>query len=71
MFFATWVAMRQKIPFLLLQQKYKGGCFMTVTQMVQSQQQQRIGEIAQRTQGKPHVNQIGRASCRERVSASV
>ena len=32
---------------------------MTVTQMVQSQQQQRIGELAQRTQGKPHVNPYG------------
>ena len=32
---------------------------MTITQMVQSQHQQRIGEIAQRTQGKPHVNPYG------------
>ena len=29
---------------------------MTITQIVQSQQQQRIGGISQRTQGKPHVN---------------
>lgn len=32
---------------------------MTITQMVQNQQQQRIGEIAQRTQGKFHVNPYG------------
>lgn len=32
---------------------------MTITQMVQNQQQQRIGEISQRTQGKPHVNPYG------------
>lgn len=29
---------------------------MTITQIVQSQQQQRIGELAQKQQGKPHVN---------------
>ena len=32
---------------------------MTITQIVQSQQQQRIGGISQRTQGKPHVNPYG------------
>ncbi len=32
---------------------------MTITQMVQNQQQQRIGEISQRTQGRPHVNPYG------------
>lgn len=32
---------------------------MTITQMVQNRQQQRIGELAQRTQGKPHVNLYG------------
>ena len=32
---------------------------MTVTQMVQSRQQQRIGELAQKQQGKPHVNPYG------------
>ena len=29
---------------------------MTITQMLQSQQQQRISNLNQRTQGKPHVN---------------
>ena len=29
---------------------------MTITQMVQQQQQQRIGEMSQRTRNKPHVN---------------
>lgn len=32
---------------------------MTITQMVQSRQQQRINVLAQRTQGKPHVNPYG------------
>ena len=32
---------------------------MTITQMVQNQQQRRIGELAQRQQGKPHVNPYG------------
>lgn len=32
---------------------------MTITQMIQSQSQQRIGEISQRIQGKPHVNPYG------------
>lgn len=32
---------------------------MTITQIVQNQQYQRIGEISQRTQGKPHVNPYG------------
>ena len=32
---------------------------MTITQMVQRQQQQRIGELAQKQQGKPHVNPYG------------
>ena len=32
---------------------------MTITQMVQNQQQQRIGEISQKGQGKPHVNPYG------------
>lgn len=32
---------------------------MTITQMVHSQQQQRIGEISQRTHGKPHDNPYG------------
>lgn len=32
---------------------------MTITQMVQNQQQQRIGGISQRTQEKPHVNPYG------------
>ena len=32
---------------------------MTITQIVQSQQQQRIGELAQKQQGKPHVNPYG------------
>ena len=32
---------------------------MTITQMVQSRQQQRINALAQRTQGKPHVNPYG------------
>ena len=32
---------------------------MTITQMVQNQQQQRIGELAQRQQGKAHVNLYG------------
>ena len=32
---------------------------MTITQMVQNQQQKRIGELAQKQQGKPHVNPYG------------
>ncbi len=32
---------------------------MIITEIVQSQQQQRIGGISQRTQGKPHVNPYG------------
>ena len=32
---------------------------MTIMQIVQSQQQQRIGELAQKQQGKPHVNPYG------------
>lgn len=32
---------------------------MTITQMVQQQQQQRIGEMSQRTRNKPHVNPYG------------
>ena len=32
---------------------------MTITQIVQNQQQQRIGKIPQKTQGKPHVNPYG------------
>lgn len=32
---------------------------MTITQIVKNQQQQRIGEISQRTQGKHHVNPYG------------
>ena len=32
---------------------------MTITQIVQSRQQQLIGWISQRTQGKPHVNPYG------------
>lgn len=32
---------------------------MTITQIAQNQQQQRIGEISRRTQGKPHVNPYG------------
>ena len=32
---------------------------MTIMQMMQSRQQQQIGEISQRTQGKPHVNPYG------------
>ena len=32
---------------------------MTITQMVQNRQQQRIGELAQKRQGKPHVNPYG------------
>lgn len=32
---------------------------MTITQMVQNQQQQRISEISQRAQGKAHVNPYG------------
>ena len=32
---------------------------MTITQMVQNQQQRRIGELAQKQQGKPHVNPYG------------
>ena len=32
---------------------------MTITQMVQNQRQQRISEISQRIQGKPHVNPYG------------
>ena len=36
-----------------------GGNCMTITQMVQNQQQQRIGGISQRTQEKPHVNPYG------------
>lgn len=32
---------------------------MTITQIVQNQQKQRLGEISQRTQGKPHVNPYG------------
>ena len=32
---------------------------MTITQMVQNRQQQRIGELAQKQQGKPHVNPYG------------
>ena len=32
---------------------------MTITQMVQNQQQQRIGELAQKQQGKSHVNPYG------------
>ena len=32
---------------------------MTITQMVQNQQQQRIGELTQRQQGKAHVNPYG------------
>lgn len=32
---------------------------MTITQIVQNQQQQRIGKISQKTQGKSHVNPYG------------
>ena len=32
---------------------------MTVTELVKSQQQQRIGELNQQRQGKPHVNPYG------------
>lgn len=32
---------------------------MTITQIVQNQQQQRIGKLVQRQQGKPHVNPYG------------
>ena len=32
---------------------------MTITQMVQNRQQRRIGELAQKQQGKPHVNPYG------------
>jgi hypothetical protein len=32
---------------------------MTITQMVQNQQQQRVNAFAQRTQSKPHVNPYG------------
>lgn len=32
---------------------------MTITQMVQSQQQQRVGELARKQQGKAHVNPYG------------
>lgn len=32
---------------------------MTISQMVQSRQQQRIGELSQKQQGKPHVNPYG------------
>lgn len=32
---------------------------MTITQIVQSQQQQRIGELAQKQQGKSHINPYG------------
>ncbi len=32
---------------------------MTITQIVQQQQQQRIGALSQRTQGGPHVNPYG------------
>ena len=32
---------------------------MTITEMVKNQQQQRIGELNQRQQGKPHVNPYG------------
>lgn len=32
---------------------------MTITQIVQNQQQQRIGKISQKTQGQPHVNPYG------------
>ena len=32
---------------------------MTITQIVQNQQQQRIGKISQKTQGQPHVNSYG------------
>ena len=32
---------------------------MTITQMVQNQQQRRIGELAQKQLGKPHINPYG------------
>lgn len=32
---------------------------MTITQIVQNQQQERIGKISQKNQGKPHVNPYG------------
>lgn len=32
---------------------------MTITQIIQNKQQQRIGEISQKTQGKSHVNPYG------------
>ena len=32
---------------------------MTITQMIQSQQQRRIGELAQKQLGKPHINPYG------------
>ena len=32
---------------------------MTITELVKNQQQQRIGELAQKQQGKPHVNPYG------------
>ena len=32
---------------------------MTITQIVQNQQQQRIGKISQKTHGQPHVNPYG------------
>lgn len=32
---------------------------MTITQVVQTQQQQRVGELTQKQRGKPHVNPYG------------
>ena len=32
---------------------------MTITELVKSQQQQRIGELSRQRQGKPHVNPYG------------
>ena len=32
---------------------------MTITELVKNQQQQRIGELNQQRQGKPHVNPYG------------
>ena len=32
---------------------------MTITQMIQNQQQRRIGELAQKQLGKPHINPYG------------
>lgn len=45
--------------FSIISRHWTGGYPMTITQIVQNQQHQRVSEIFQKTQGKFHVNPYG------------